>query len=1036
MISFHSSTVISPTLIGREMQLALLTDLLVQASSGHGCSALISGEAGIGKSRLVIEITARAALRGARVVCGRCFEHDRNLPYAPLIDLLRAFCAGLSSHELTPALGSTAAELVKIFPELSAALPNLAPTPILDREQEKRRLFQAISRFIQQLALAGQPLLLVLEDLHWCDDTSLEWLLHLARELKTQPMLVLLTYRSDEMCPTLNQLLGALDRISYVGEVVLPRLNRADVEMMLRTIFTLPSAPRADFVDALYALTDGNPFFIEEVLKALIAAGDIYREGGEWTRKPLRELQIPRTVQVAVQQRTHRLRDATRQLLTIAAVAGQRFDFALLQAVTQESERELLQQIKDLVAAQLVVEESDETFAFRHALTRQAIYSALLARERKALHRAVAEALERCYADTLHSHAAELAYHCYEAGRWTQALEWAMRAGDNAARLYAHAEALSQYTRARDCAEKLGQLSQVATVDHAIGAIHEARGEFPQALAAYTRTLHATADPARRGVVKAKIGAAYVNLADERGLAYLHQALDELDPATQTAEAAAATLWLGRYYHLRAQYTQALAYLERARALIEPLDDASILRLFYGSMAIVLMYSARFEASMAWARRGIALGEAKHDDRAVFLGYLYLAETSEYLGRWQDTRALANHGRQFARRSGWHNMEVWIELERLVVAYYQGDLAAALELARDCVASATELDERRAVLHTNKLLILVETALGHEEAACRLGEQAVRDVDQVVGVGIRCWVRLALAGLYMQREEYPRATALYEQCANMLAGAENRVLQMELGAPMAEAYGAQGQLSKATSTIAETLELTRASGARHYEAVAWRVHGQILAAQGLHEDAARAFDQALALCEELGSQLELAHVLYQRGLLYQALGGADIARADWARACALAEQMGARALLWRARGALGQLALARQHPSEAEHEFAAARAIVEQLAAGMHDGSFRENLRQRAAALVPAEPLVVSRRAVKAEFGGLTERERAVATLIAQGHSNRAIAEQLVVSERTITTHISNIFAKLGFSSRAQVARWASEKGVAGHRPD
>jgi ATP/maltotriose-dependent transcriptional regulator MalT len=537
-------------------------------------------------------------------------------------------------------------------------------------------------------------------------------------------------------------------------------------------------------------------------------------------------------------------------------------------------------------------------------------------------------------------------------------------------------------------------------------------------------------------VLKAEIGAAYVNLADERSVAYLQQALDELNPATHAKETGAALLWLGRYYHLRAQYTQALIHLEQARTLIEPLDDAPTLGLFYGSMAIVLMYSGRFAESMSWARRGIALSEAKNDMHAIVLGYLYLSENSEYRGHWRDTQAFAARGHLFARQSGWHNMEVWIELERLVVAYYQGDLVAARQLARDCVASATELDERRAVLHTNKLLILIETALGHEEPACRIGEQAVRDVDDVVGVGIRCWIRLALAGLYMQREEYPRAVALYEQCADMLAGTENRVLQMELGAPLAEAYGAHGRMAEASQVIVETLELTRACGARHYEAVAWRVQGQISAAQGLHDDAVRAFDQALALCEELGSQLEEAHVLYQRGLLYQMIDDADLAHADWTRARMLCEQMSARALLWRIHAALGQLALVRQHPIEAEYEFAAARAIVEQLATDMRDESFRENLRRRAAALIPAAPLVVSRRAVKAEFDGLTERERAVAALIARGHSNRAIAEQLVVSERTITTHVSNILSKLGFSSRAQVARWASEKGMAGLAPD
>jgi ATP/maltotriose-dependent transcriptional regulator MalT len=328
------------------------------------------------------------------------------------------------------------------------------------------------------------------------------------------------------------------------------------------------------------------------------------------------------------------------------------------------------------------------------------------------------------------------------------------------------------------------------------------------------------------------------------------------------------------------------------------------------------------------------------------------------------------------------------------------------------------------------MLVLIETALGAEEIAYEVGDPAVRSADELIEVTIQCRSRIALAELYMQREEWDRAVELYEQCAALLAGAENRVMQMELGAPMAEAYCARGRLSEATHTIADTLALTQATGARHYEAVAWRVQGRICAAQGMAAEAARAFDQAIALCEALGSRLELARALYQRGELWRARDELEAAQADWARAGALCAQMGTRAWLWRTHAALGQLAVARRRVVEAEYEFAAGRAIVEELAAAMRDPSFRESLRRRAAALIPAEPLVLSRRAVKAEFDGLTERERAVAALIAQGHSNRTIAERLVVSERTITTHVSNIFAKLGFTSRAQVARWADEKGL------
>src|SRR5262245_54820491 len=353
MSLLRSPTGISPTLIGREAQLALLTDLLTQACGGQSRVALIAGEAGIGKSRLVAEVTAIATRHGAHSLQGRCFEQYRAFPYALLMDLLRAFCAGRSADVLMRALGATAAELVKISPDLATALPHLTPTPRLEPEQEKRRLFQAYTQFVQQLTVAGQPLLLVVEDLHWCDDTSLEWLLAFARQLASQPLLVLLTYRDNETHHRLNQLLAALDRLPLVSELVLPGLSRADVDAMLQTIFELAQPPRADFPDALYALTDGNPLFIEEVLKSLIAAGDIYQEDGAWTRKQLSELRIPRTVQVAVQQRTRRLSDAPQHLLTLAAVAGQRFDFGILQAITQQSENEVLWQVKELIGAQL-----------------------------------------------------------------------------------------------------------------------------------------------------------------------------------------------------------------------------------------------------------------------------------------------------------------------------------------------------------------------------------------------------------------------------------------------------------------------------------------------------------------------------------------------------------------------------------------------------------------------------------------------------------------------------------------------------------
>src|SRR5207302_11026235 len=253
-------------------------------------------------------------------------------------------------------------------------------------------------------------------------------------------------------------------------EFALAPLTRSDMSAMLhaifdlrRSVFMVPPLAQGELLDTMYALTEGNPFIIEELLKSLIEAGDIFDEQGRWKRKERSSLHIPRSVQDAVELRTAHLSEGARQVLNMAAVAGRHFDFALLQELTHQDEAQLLQLIKELIAAQLVVEESAEQFAFRHALTRQAISTQLLARERQALHRAIAEAMESLYAPTLEAHVVDLASHFYEAGVWAKALAYGWQAGEKALRLYAPQAATEQLTRALSAA-RLGALVPPAMV--------------------------------------------------------------------------------------------------------------------------------------------------------------------------------------------------------------------------------------------------------------------------------------------------------------------------------------------------------------------------------------------------------------------------------------------------------------------------------------------------------------------------------------------------------------------------------------------
>src|SRR5215208_2873120 len=282
-----NKSVICPVLIGRENDLQRLHRLMSQSQEGSGQIALIAGEAGIGKSRLVREVKGRAP-KGTFILEGQCFQTDLALPYAPLLDLFRNYFATRDEEEIAQVLAAYGSQLVHLFPELTTYVPHLTPSAELDAKQEKRRLFQTFVQMITRLA--QQPLILVIEDLHWSDSTSLEFLLLLARRISSQPVLLLLTYRDDETTPDLTHFLAELDRERLGTEFALKRMSPLEVDEMLRTILNLNSPVSKEFLDMIFPLTEGNPFFIEEILKALSAGGDISYVDGIWDRKEIDQL--------------------------------------------------------------------------------------------------------------------------------------------------------------------------------------------------------------------------------------------------------------------------------------------------------------------------------------------------------------------------------------------------------------------------------------------------------------------------------------------------------------------------------------------------------------------------------------------------------------------------------------------------------------------------------------------------------------------------------------------------------------------------
>ena len=998
-VSPFDMPVVSPVLVGRTQEMDTLERALHSAQRGAGQCIVIAGEAGVGKSRLLSEICRRAEVELFLILRGYCFEQDAAFPYAPLVDALRTHLARCAPLEINERLGPFAPEIVKLLPEMALALPDLQPSPALDPEAEKRRLFESLIGFFIRLA-AMQPLLLILEDLHWSDKVSLDFLQLFVRRLPAHPILLLASYRQEEAPLSLTHLLAQFDRERLAREIALAPLTRPNVDLMLRAIFDLPHPVKTEFLDLLYPLTEGNPFFLEEVLKALIATGEIYYTAGHWERKPIRELRIPRSVQDTVQQRTSQLSQAAQKVLTLAAVAGRRFGFTLLQELTEMKNQELLPLIQQLIAAQLLIEESADQFAFRHALTREAVYAALLRRERKALHQKITETLERVYAEALDTHAADLAYHSYAAEMWAKALTYSRRAGEQAQALFAPYEAIEQFTRALEAARQMS-LPPPTEILRGRGQAYEMTGNFERARGDYEAVLSA-AQEAHDGAAEWQglidLGSLWAARDYAKTGEYFQRALELARLLGDPTTIGHSLNRLGNWYANVEQPEAGLRYHREALELFQTQNDPRGLVETLDLLGMTSQLNSDLAQSHQFYQRAIALWRASSDRRGLasslaslpLCAAIYLKNSDVPAISLAEATRWSEEAIQIAREIGWRAGEAYAELMLAMGLGPQGEYARALEMAQAGLAVAEEIEHRQWISGAHAALGMLYLDLLALNAARPHLEQALALAR---AVGSRVWVGL---------------TSGY----------------------LASVYAAQGKLELAEATLNDMLESDTPMQTQS-QRLCWYMRGELNLRRGKAETALHIAEGLIASAANVTAETVIPRLWKLRGEALAALRRTAEAETMLLAARDEAQARGLPPLLWRIHIALGKLYQSLKRFDAAGSEFAAARAVVENLADAIPDQALRDNFIRQAGALMPPAAPSSPRRAAKKEFSGLTAREREVAAYIARGMSNRAIADILVVGERTVETHVSNILNKLGFTSRAQIAAWAVEKGLA-----
>lgn len=386
----ESGQLVCPVLVGRETELATYRDVLEDGAAGRGRVVFVSGEPGVGKSAFMREAARVSMPLGYRLLPGAAVQWERGLPYAPFLSALRA---GFAGPALRDVVGRVAPDIGPLLPELGQ------PGAAADSPIERHRIARAFNDIFQAVARQA-PLLIVLEDLHWVDEASIALLQQLAREIKEQSVVVLGSYRSDEMHRRhpLSPLVGDLARARLAVTIAFDPLGTSQTDELVRVTLGGVTLER-DILDAIYARSEGNPFFTEELLKALVESGAIVRgEGQSWSRgtAAAAQLRLPETLVDLVLARLERLSASARVTLGAASVIGGRLEYETLRRVRAIHESALTTDLRELVDEQFLVEQRGHgpaTFAFRHALGREVIYDDLLLPERQRLHLLVGEAL-------------------------------------------------------------------------------------------------------------------------------------------------------------------------------------------------------------------------------------------------------------------------------------------------------------------------------------------------------------------------------------------------------------------------------------------------------------------------------------------------------------------------------------------------------------------------------------------------------------------------------------------------------------------
>jgi len=872
-------------LIDRVEEMNMLREAADKAVRGEGGLVFLYGEAGIGKTRLTRELGAYARLRGMQVLYGRCpalFRMDGVPPYILWSEVIKDYLEGCSPEQLYRVIGFYPSEVCKLVPELRQRLGAIPQSLPIGPEHERDRLFEAVSQFVTNISKEA-PLLVVLDDLQWTDQTSLLLMHYLARGVYKTPLLLLGAYREtdiDDRHP-LSPVLAELNRERLLQSVLLKRMSLNDVSEMVKQLLEQDDVPK-EFCELVYEKTKGNPFFVEEVMKSLKEEEIIFREENRWKFKEISKIEFPKTVKSVIKARISRLDEDCQNVLSLASFVGNDFAFEAICGVTNIEEDKLLELMEKLLKTGLIKERvirGKDVYCFADVIVRDVVHEEVSHLRHKKLHNVVGSTLEIVYAKEIDHHFGELAYHFLEGGEKEKALDYFLKAGEKAQKVYAHNETFSYLQHALELLEeKNANLEAKARITESLGDTKAWVGEIDASMKYWNESLALWGQLGNKESVSrlhVKMARIFWDVVGDKEKASGHHrmALEILEKEPESVELASLYEDISHMLWRTGEGSKALSYAQKAFELAQKLGSTEILAECYNDLGSLSSISGEIEKYIEYMEKGLKIAVENNCTKPALRLYNNLSLWYDWIGDFQRGFEMRQKGFELTKKVGDVHQMSWTGGTLSWEYMDMGEMQKAFSMAEELLA----LDKRT----KNVIGIAQATAylgrgylfLGEWDKSLQYLMEAHEIAKKTEDYQTSGIISFLLGELFMEMGSYDEAEEYLGESYSIFERAADANLQFFWASPpLLKLYLKKGEIEKAKELVGKICEYAPKTRNRLSATEAEMLKAMLLREQKNWEQSIQHFEKSLRECKSLNLQRWnlpwFAELLYEYGLMY------------------------------------------------------------------------------------------------------------------------------------------------------------------------